>query len=128
MCIESCWHGFKLIQKVHQRGVVLLMMVVLNVQLSVHHLFFRMSTFFIQIHWFNNPSYHAQLKSNQSLNPPPVQQNLPHMNHFPLFLHQFIEDVVSVGDDGHCWFRVVMTYLDGLLTLILLYVLILHWS
>lgn len=33
------------------------------------------------------------------------------MNHFPLFLHQFIEDVVSVGDDGHCGFRVVYNLL-----------------
>jgi len=45
--------------------------------------------------------------SNNSPNPPLVQRNFRYMDQLPLFMHQFIEEVVDVAADGHCGFRAV---------------------
>jgi hypothetical protein len=33
--------------------------------------------------------------------------NWPNMNHLPLFMHQYFENVINVASDGHCGFRAV---------------------
>ena len=47
--------------------------------------------------------------TNNSPNPPLGQRNFPfpYMDQLPLFMHQFIEDIVDVAGDGHCGFRAV---------------------
>jgi len=46
-------------------------------------------------------------KSNMSPNPPPVKVNIQHKDKISLFMHEFIEKVMDVVDNCHCWFGVV---------------------
>ena len=49
-------------------------------------------------------------KSNVSPTPPkprPVKVHIPHKDQIPIWMHDFIQKVTDVPDDGHCGFRAV---------------------
>ena len=39
--------------------------------------------------------------------PTPVEVHIPHKDHIPIWMHDFIEKVIDVPGDGHCGFRAV---------------------
>jgi hypothetical protein len=59
---------------------------------------------------FPNPSKPIQknLKSTQkNPKPIPVKVHIPHKDQIPIWMHDFIENVVDVAGDGHCGFHAV---------------------
>jgi hypothetical protein len=45
---------------------------------------------------------------NNLKKPTPVEVHIPHKDQIPIWMHDFIEKVTDVPDDGHCGFRAVV--------------------